>query len=63
MNKDKKLSWTLEVQQSSENPEDLILEFPPDLLETAGWNPGDTLIWEVIDNEIYLKKQTKEETK
>ena len=39
-----KTSWTLEIKEDPETGE-LILEFPKDLLETAGWAEGDTLIW------------------
>ena len=42
-----KLSWTLEVQEDPETG-DAILQFPPDLMETAGWQEGDTLEW--VDN-------------
>ena len=37
-------NWVLEVQEDPETG-DCILEFPPELLETAGWKEGDTLIW------------------
>ena len=37
-------SWTIEVQEDPETG-DGILEFPPDLLEAAGWKEGDTLTW------------------
>lgn len=36
--------WTLEVQEDPETG-DCILQFPPELLEAAGWKEGDTLIW------------------
>lgn len=39
-----KNSWTLEVQEDPETG-DAILEFPPELLEQAGWKEGDTLVW------------------
>ena len=41
--------WVLEVQEDPETG-DCILEFPPELLETAGWKEGDTLVWEEMDN-------------
>ena len=37
-------SWTLTVEEDPETG-DAMLSFPPELLETAGWNEGDTLIW------------------
>ena len=40
----KTTSWTLEVQEDPETG-DCILEFPPEMLEQAGWQEGDTLIW------------------
>lgn len=36
-------SWTAEVVEIDG---ELALEFPDDLLETMGWKPGDTLLWE-----------------
>jgi hypothetical protein len=42
--------WTLEVQEHPDNPEELMLEFPPELLETAGWAAGDILIWTDLGN-------------
>ncbi len=42
-------SWTLEIQEDPETG-DAILEFPPELLEQAGWKEGDTLIWEDMGN-------------
>lgn len=41
--------WILEVQEDPETG-DCILEFPPELLETAGWKEGDTLVWQEMDN-------------
>ena len=38
-------SWTLTVEEDPTNPEECILQFPPDMLEKAGWKEGDTLIW------------------
>jgi hypothetical protein len=39
-----KVRWVVEVQEDPETG-DAILQFPPDLLESAGWNEGDTLEW------------------
>lgn len=41
---EEKMSWILEVQEDPETG-DAILQFPPDLLEAAGWKEGDTLEW------------------
>jgi glycine betaine/choline ABC-type transport system substrate-binding protein len=37
-------SWTLTVEEDPATG-DAILQFPPDLLEQAGWKEGDTLEW------------------
>lgn len=42
-----KTTWTLDVKQDPETG-DQILEFPDDLMESAGWKEGDVLEW--IDN-------------
>lgn len=42
-------SWVLEIQEDPETG-DAILEFPPELLESAGWKEGDTLVWEDMGN-------------
>lgn len=39
-------TWTVTV---IEDGEDVILPFPDGLLESVGWQEGDTLVW--IDNE------------
>lgn len=36
--------WVLDVQEDP-TTEDLFLQFPPDLLEVAGWQEGDILEW------------------
>jgi hypothetical protein len=41
-------SWTIKVEDAEDGSGDLILPFPEDLLESAGWKEGDTLEW--IDN-------------
>lgn len=37
-------TWTLTVEEDLETG-DAILQFPPELLEQAGWKEGDTLEW------------------
>ena len=49
MKKANENKWILEVQEDPETG-DCILEFPPELLETAGWKEGDTLVWQEMDN-------------
>jgi hypothetical protein len=38
-------SWTLTAEEDPDDPESLLLTFPLDLLESAGWKSGDTLDW------------------
>jgi hypothetical protein len=42
-------NWTLEVQEDPETG-DAILEFPPELMEQAGWKEGDNLTWKDLGN-------------
>ena len=41
--------WTITLEENPDNPEEVILQFPDDLLTEAGWAEGDTLKW--IDNQ------------
>jgi bifunctional DNA-binding transcriptional regulator/antitoxin component of YhaV-PrlF toxin-antitoxin module len=58
-----KTNWTLTVQEDPETG-DQILEFPDDLMESAGWKEGDVLQW--IDNKdgswILRKKENDSDT-
>ena len=49
--------WTLTPEEDPETG-DLILTFPPELLEKVGWQEGDTLNWSVRDDgSVYLTKK------
>lgn len=51
-------TWTLTVEEDPVSG-DAILQFPPDLLETAGWKEGDTLIWKDLgDGSWSLEKKS-----
>jgi bifunctional DNA-binding transcriptional regulator/antitoxin component of YhaV-PrlF toxin-antitoxin module len=39
--------WTIDIKEDPETG-DQILEFPDDLMESAGWKEGDVIEW--IDN-------------
>lgn len=54
MTEDKVIRWILPVEQGEDG--DQVLNLPDDLLEAAGWSPGDELEWLVDDNGIILKK-------
>ena len=48
----KKLSenrWVLEVKENQKTKE-LYIEFPEEALNQVGWDEGDTLLWEELDN-------------
>lgn len=50
-------TWTITLEQDPDTGE-LILPFPADLLEEAGWAEGDTLKWiERGDGSWSLEKQ------
>jgi hypothetical protein len=38
------------------DPDNVILKFPPELLEQAGWKEGDTLDIQIKDGAITVKK-------
>jgi hypothetical protein len=55
-------SWTLEIQEDPETG-DAILEFPPELMEQAGWREGDNLTWKDLGNGSWsLTKQVNDVT-
>ena len=53
-------TWTVTLEEDPESG-DLILPFPDDMLEEAGWREGDVLEW--IDNKdgtwSLIKKEEK----
>jgi len=50
-------SWTVQVQEDGKTKE-LYLELPPEALAQVGWDIGDTLLWEELDNGNWsLKKK------
>ncbi len=51
---DKVIRWILPVDEGEDGEQ--ILTLPDDLLEAAGWFPGDELEWLVDDDGITLRK-------
>lgn len=46
--------------QVEEYQDDLMIPLPQEILESLGWLPGDTLVWDVMaDGTIVLKKKEK----
>jgi|NOAtaT_7_FD_contig_31_7289173_length_297_multi_5_in_0_out_0_1 hypothetical protein len=42
-------NWTIKLEEDPKTG-DLIMPLPPDLLNQVGWDFGDTLIWEDMQN-------------
>jgi hypothetical protein len=54
--------WTLDIKEDPATG-DAILEFPPDLMEQAGWKEGDILSWKDLGNGSWsLTKQESDVT-
>ena len=46
------MTETAKVYQGEvvEDNGELMLQFPPEMLEELGWLPGDTIVWDVLDD-------------
>jgi len=54
-------NWIITVQENGKTKE-LFLEFPPDALDQVGWDEGDTLLWQELDNGAWsLTKKENED--
>jgi hypothetical protein len=42
--------WTVILEADPENPGELMMPFPPELLAQMGWDYGDVLEWEEADH-------------
>ena len=52
--------WIIEVQKNGKTKE-LFIELPPEALAQVGWDIGDDLIWEELDNGSWsIKKKDVE---
>ena len=52
--------WIIEVQENGKTKE-LFIELPPEALAQVGWDIGDDLIWEELDNGSWsIKKKDVE---
>lgn len=51
--------WIITVEEDPETG-DLILPLNPDILAQAGWDFGDTLIWEEIDGNSWSIRKKDE---
>ena len=54
-------TYSAVVEQDPDNPESLMIQFPDEILEEAGWHPGDQLVW-LVDEEnqtVTIQKKTE----
>ena len=54
-------SWTVEIQENGKTKE-LFLEFPPGCLDQVGWDVGDNLIWEELDDKTWSIRKEDDTT-
>lgn len=54
--------WTADIKEDPQTG-DAILEFPPEMLETAGWKEGDVIEWSDLGDGSWAltKKENKKE--
>ncbi len=57
MNKTYTLNYDEVFEDIPDDPDNVILKFPPELLEEAQWAPGDTLSIKAEDGCILISKQ------
>lgn len=38
---------------------ELMLQFPPEMLEDLGWQPGDTIVWDDDENGNIIVRKAK----
>ena len=43
---EKKTSWTVVLEENPDNPDELVMPLPLELMEMQGWREGDTLDWQ-----------------
>ena len=46
-------SWTVTTEEDSEG--NLVLPFPAEMIEQCKWQEGDTLDFDMVDGEIFIK--------
>jgi hypothetical protein len=52
-------NWIVEIEEDPDTGE-LMLPFPPDLLNQMGWTEGTELWWDVQDNGQVMIREKKE---
>jgi len=49
----------LKVEQDPNDQDELVIQFPDDMMERLGWQEGDMLRWLIEDDKIFVKKVEK----
>ena len=52
--------FTVEVIKSGENPDDVLIPLPDELMEEQGWNVGDELAFDVESEYSILMRKSSE---
>jgi hypothetical protein len=56
-------TWTLTLEEADDGSGDLVLPLTDEIMESAGWKTGDTLIWTDLKNGSWsLTKKDKDGT-
>jgi len=55
-----KKNWTITLEEDEET-KDLILPFPPELLEQLGWQEGDIIKWSDTGEGSFILSKAKDE--
>jgi bifunctional DNA-binding transcriptional regulator/antitoxin component of YhaV-PrlF toxin-antitoxin module len=50
-------SWTLTLEEADDGSGDLILPLTDEIMESAGWKPGDTLEWIDTKNGAWILRK------
>lgn len=45
--------WVIDVEENPDNPDEAIIQLPPEALRLAGLQAGDTVKWTPLDNGAY----------
>ena len=56
-----KTNWTLTLEEDPVTG-DLMMPFPPDLLNQVGWDLGDVIIWEDLHNGSWSLRKKEDGT-
>ena len=47
-------SWSTVVEEDPSDTETMILQFPDEMLGEVGWKAGDTLVWELQEDQTVI---------